>query len=442
MFTNQSLKKLIIPLVIEQVLIMFVGLGDTMMVSSVGEAAISGVALVNMVNELVICILAAVATGGAVIVSQYIGSNRAEKANQSASQLLLITFVISMILMVISLVFYQSILQVLFGSVDVDVMNAATTYFLICACSFPFLGIYNSMSAVFRSIGSTKTTMVVSLMMNVINLVGNAIGVFVFHAGVAGVAIPTLISRAFAACVMYYLATNKENKVFITIKQIITFDKAVIKRILNIAIPNGIENGLFQLGRVLVGSIVALFSTTQIAANGVANSIDMIAIIVAQAINLAIITVVGQCAGANEYEQASTYIKKLMKIAYACTGILNIVVFLLLPFILQFFSLSEEAYKIAYTLIISHNLLAFFLNPTSFILPNGLRAVGDVKYTMKVGIFSMIVFRLGSAVFFGIYLNLGVYGVWIAMGVDWLFRSFAFVIRFQIGKWKHIRVIE
>lgn len=442
MFTNQSLKRLIIPLIIEQVLIMFVGLGDTMMVSSVGEAAISGVALVNMVNELVICILAAVATGGAVIVSQYIGSENTKQANKSASQLLLITFIISLVMMIFALLLHQVILNLLFGSVDVDVMQAATTYFLICALSFPFLGIYNSMSAIFRSIGNTKTTMVVSLIMNAINLIGNAIGVFVLHAGVAGVAVPTLISRAFAALLIIYLATNKENKVFITMSEIVKFDRPVVQRILNIAIPNGIENGLFQLGRVMVGSIVALFSTTQIAANGVANSIDMIAIIVAQALNLAIITVVAQCAGANEHEQASLYIKKMMKIAYICTGSLNIVVFLLLPFILQFFSLSNEAYEIAYILILSHNLLAFFLNPTSFILPNALRAVGDVKYTMKVGIFSMLVFRLGTAVVFGIFLNLGVYGVWVAMGADWLFRSIAFMARYQRGKWKTIKAIE
>lgn len=441
MFTNKDLKKLIIPLIIEQILVMLVGLADTTMISYVGEAEISGVALVNMVNELVIVVLAAIATGGAVIVSQYIGDKDKKNANKSASQLLTVTVVISLVMMVLCLLFHKIILSLLFGAVDGDVMKAAIKYFLISSISFPFLGIYNSCAALFRSIGKTKTTMYVSLIMNIINIIGNAIGVFVLHAGVAGVAVPTLISRAFAGCVMLYLAMKEKNEVSVNIKEIISIQPATIKRILHIAIPNGIENGLFQFGRVLVTSIVALFGTTQIAANGVANSVNFIAIIVVQAINLAIVTVVGQCVGAKEFDQASYYVKKLMKISYIATGCLNVAVFLGLPMILSMYKLSEEAYKLSYFLIIIHNLLAFALHPTSFVLPNGLRASGDVKFTMYIGIGSMILFRLGSAVLFGIIFDLGVVGVWIAMGVDWLFRSIAFVIRFRTGKWKDFRAI-
>ena len=440
-YSNKALKMLILPLIVEQILVMLVGMADTMMISYAGEAAISGVALVDMVNNLIITILSAVATGGAVIIAQYLGSKDKKNASYAASQLLTITVIISTVIMVICLLLHRMILKFLFGSIENNVMEAAITYFWVSALSFPFLGIYNTSAALFRSMGKTKTTMYVSLLMNVINVVGNSIGIFLFHAGVIGVAIPTLISRAVASFIMVYLAFDMKNEVHICLKEILSWNKSMIRRILHIAVPNGIENGLFMLGKVLVTSIVSLFGTTQIAANGVANSVDYIVIIVVNAINMSIVTIVGQCVGARDYEQTRYYIKKLMIISYVATGILNIVVLIFLQAILGFFTLSQETYHLSVLLIIMHNVLALLLHPTSFILSNGLRAAGDVRFTMYVGIGSMIVFRLGSAVLFGIIFNMGVVGVWIAMGTDWLFRSIAFTIRFRSGKWKEYRAI-
>ncbi|MEG1426821.1 MAG: MATE family efflux transporter [Oscillospiraceae bacterium] len=441
MFSNLDLRKLILPLVIEQILVMTVGIADTMMISYAGEGAISGVSLVDMVNYLVITILTALATGGAVIVSQYLGSQEGKKANLSASQLLTASAVISTALMVICLLLHRVILNLLFGTVAPEVMEAADTYFLISALSFPFLGIYNASSALFRSMRRTNVTMYVALLMNVINVAGNAIGIFVLHAGVAGVAVPTLISRAVAAILLTYLAFHKKNPVFISWKDIFSFQKDILQRILRIAVPNGIENGLFALGRVLVTTIVALFGTAQIAANGVAGSIDMFAIVVVNAVNLAMVTVVGQCVGANEYAQAQKYIKKLMAVSYVSTGLLSLGVLAVLPGLLGTFSLSEETYRLSFILVLLHNGLAFLLHPTSFNLPNALRAAGDARFTMYAGIGSMLVFRLGSAVLFGIVLNMGIIGVWIAMGTDWLFRSILFSVRFKKGKWKEFRSI-
>lgn len=441
MFTNKSLKKLIWPLIIEQVLIMAVGVADTMMISYAGEAAISGVGLVDMVNNLIITILAAIAAGGAIIVSQYVGSKDNKNANYASSQLLTLTFIISLVIMILCLIFHQSLLNIFFGSIEADVMKASVTYFLISALSFPFLGIYNSSSALFRSIEKTKVTMYVSVLMNIINVVGNYIGVFVLNAGVAGVAVPTLISRIIAAVIMFYLSFNHKNPVYVKVKEIFAWNSEMIKRILRIAIPNGIENGLFTLGRVLVTSIVALFGTSQIAANSVAGSVDQIAVVVVNAINLGIVTVVGQCIGAKDYDQASYYIKKLMKISYIVTGVIGGLVIIGLPWILNLYTLSDEARSLTYILIIMHNIMAFALHPTSFVLPNGLRASGDVKYSMYVGIGSMLVFRLGAAYLFGIVFNLGIIGVWIAMGTDWLCRSVFFVVRLINGKWKQFKII-
>lgn len=283
--------------------------------------------------------------------------------------------------------------------------------------------------------------MYVSILMNIINVVGNYIGVFILHAGVAGVAVPTLISRIVAAIIMFALSLNSSNLVYVKIKNVFAWNQEMISRILKIAVPNGIENGLFTLGRVLVTSIVALFGTSQIAANSVAGSIDQIAVVVVNAINLGIVVVVGQCIGANDYEQAKYYIKKLMKISYIVTGIIGSAVILLLPWILNLYSLSSEARNLTFILVIMHNIMATALHPTAFVLPNGLRAAGDVKFSMVVGIVSMILFRLGAAVLFGIIFNLGIIGVWIAMGSDWLCRSVCFVIRFIKGKWRQFKVI-
>lgn len=441
MFSNKALKKLILPLIIEQILIMAVGVADTVMVSYAGEVAISGVGLVDMFNNLIITVLAAIDAGGAIIVSQYIGNKDRKNANKASSQLLTITIVIATVIMLGCLVFHRILLSTFFGAIEMDVMKAATTYFLISAISFPFLGVYNSAAALYRSMEKTRTTMYVSILMNIINVVGNYIGVFILHAGVAGVAVPTLISRIVAAIIMFALSLNSSNLVYVKIKNVFAWNQEMISRILKIAVPNGIENGLFTLGRVLVTSIVALFGTSQIAANSVAGSIDQIAVVVVNAINLGIVVVVGQCIGANDYEKAKYYIKKLMKISYIVTGIIGSAVILLLPWILNLYSLSSEARNLTFILVIMHNIMATALHPTAFVLPNGLRAAGDVKFSMVVGIVSMILFRLGAAVLFGIIFNLGIIGVWIAMGSDWLCRSVCFVIRFIKGKWRQFKVI-
>lgn len=442
MFTNKELEKLLIPLVIEQILVMLVGVADTMMVSHAGEAAISGVALVDMLDYFIITVLSSVATGGAVVVSQYLGSRQKDRTNEAAGQLLFVSGTIATVVMVVCLLFHTEILKLLFGKIETDVMNACITYFVITAFSFPFLGIYNASAALFRSMRKTNVTMYVSVVMNVINIVGNAIGIFVFRAGIAGVAVPTLIARASAAILLTVLLCKKKYEVRLSFRLVFVPQKEYIQGILGIAIPNGLENGLFALGRVLVTGIVALFGTSQIAANGVANSIDQIAVMIVNGVNLAMITVVGQCMGAGETEQAQCYTRKLMKVSYIGTAVLGGIICLILPVILWFYQLSDDAYRYACILVIMHNVLAVLLHPTSFNLANSLRAAGDVRFTMAVGISSMLLFRLGSGVLFGIILDLGVIGVWIAMGTDWLARSVLFTLRYQSGKWRTIQIIK
>ncbi len=435
LFSKRDLRKLIVPLVFEQTLAMTVGMMDTMMISSVGEAAVSGVSLVDMLNMLIFSLFSALATGGAIVTAQNIGAGKKEEACKSTNQLLYTVVIFSVLIMVLVLIFNRGLLRLFFGGIEDDVMRNAIVYLLISAVSFPFLAIYNACAALFRTMGNAAITLKVSLLMNIINVAGNAICIYGLKMGTAGVAIPTLISRVVAAIVLYILLWSAKNSVHF-IKGRIHLDFSIIRKILYIGIPSSIENGIFQLGRVVVVSIIAGFGTVQIAANSVANSLDMLGCIIGQAVSLAMITVIGRCVGAQDEYQIRYYTRKLLKIAYIAAAILNASIVLLLPWILKLYGLSEETTKLAYILVVIHNGVAIFLWPTAFVLPNMLRSCNDVKFTMVVSIFSMVAFRIGFGVLLGIHFELGAIGIWIAMVIDWIFRFTLFTVRYFNGGWK------
>ena len=434
LFSKKDLRKLIIPLILEQTLAITVGMADTMMISSAGEAAVSGVSLVDMFNNLIISVLAALATGGAVVTSQCIGAGRREEACRSARQLVFTEAAITIGISVLVLLFHRQILGLFFGQIEADVMQNAIIYLIISVFSFPLLAVYDSCAALYRSMGNAQITLKISLLMNVINVVGNAIGVYVLKLGVAGVAIPSLVSRGVAGVVLFTFLHNPDNLVFLT-RGKFKVDATIVKRILFIGIPSGIENGIFQLGRVLVVSIIAAFGTSQIAANGVANSLDSMGCIVGQAMSLAMITVIGRCVGAGEEGQVRYYTKKLLGETYFYTAVINSIILLLLPWILQIYGLGEETTRLSYILVMIHDGMAIFLWP-AFVLPNMLRACNDVKYTMVVSIFSMITFRIGFSYLFGVHMGWMAVGVWAAMVIDWVFRVLCFVGRYLAGTWR------
>lgn len=435
LFSKKDLRKLIIPLILEQTLAITVGMADTMMISSAGEAAVSGVSLVDMFNNLIISVLAALATGGAVVTSQCIGAGRREEACRSARQLVFTEAAITIGISVLVHLFHRQILGLFFGQIEADVMQNAIIYLIISVFSFPLLAVYDSCAALYRSMGNAQITLKISLLMNVINVVGNAIGVYVLKLGVAGVAIPSLVSRGVAGVVLFTFLHNPDNLVFLT-RGKFKVDATIVKRILFIGIPSGIENGIFQLGRVLVVSIIAAFGTSQIAANGVANSLDSMGCIVGQAMSLAMITVIGRCVGAGEEGQVRYYTKKLLGETYFYTAVINSIILLLLPWILQIYGLGEETTRLSYILVMIHDGMAIFLWPASFVLPNMLRACNDVKYTMVVSIFSMITFRIGFSYLFGVHMGWMAVGVWAAMVIDWVFRVICFVGRYLAGTWR------
>ena len=436
LFSNKRLVQLIIPLVIEQGLTILVGMCDGVMVSSVGEAAISGVSLVDMINAVILVLFAALATGGAVVTSQLLGARRQEDARRSAGQLVLMAFTLGVAAMALCLIFARGLLKLFFGSIDESVMNAGLIYLRITALSFPFIALYNAGAALFRSTGNSKISMQVSLLMNAINIVGNALCIFVLKMGVAGVAVPTVVSRAVAAVLILALATRRDQELYLQMQTLYPVDRKMMGKILRIGIPSACENSFFQFGRLVVVSMIALFGTTQTSANAVANTLDSMGIVIGQAMGLAMVTVVGQSVGAGDKEQATYYVKKLMFWSYLLLGIVNTLIILFADQLIGLYSsLTPETVDLTRKLVWIHAGAAIVLWATSFVLPNALRAANDVKFTMWVGIGSMIAFRIVGSWILCVQLGWGAIGVWIAMIADWICRVSFFLPRTLSGKW-------
>lgn len=432
---------MIVPLFFEQLLVMLVGIADTLVISYAGEAAVSGVSLVNQFNTIFIYIFTALASGGAVVVSQYIGSRDTDNAEKSSSQLLMFSILLSLVIGALVLIGNRTMLGILFGKVEDSVMESCVTYLRISAYSYPALAIYNAGAAIYRSLGKTKVTMYISILSNIINVVGNIIGVFGLKAGVAGVAYPSLIARAFSAVVITFLCFRQGAELRYRSKWIFVWDSGMLKKILNIAVPNGVENGLFQLVKVALSSIVALFGTYQIAANGVAQSLWSLAALMGVAMSSAFIPVIGQCMGANETDEAEYYFKKLMKITVIASVAWNVIILAATPLVMMAYDLSAETKSLIIWLVVIHNVFNAFAYPFSGPLSAGLRAAGDAKFTMVVTVISTIGIRLLLSVLFGIILNMGVIGIAFAMCADWLFKAVLFEIRFRKGMWKQLKVI-
>lgn len=434
-FSNKDLRKLIIPLIIEQFLQISVGLVDSVMVASIGEAAVSGVSLVDSVFILFINVFSALATGGAVVAGQYIGRRDPETGCRAAWQMILFIGMLSVVVMAGCYLCRGFILHNVFGDIDKDVMENSRTFLLIVSASIPFIALYNAGAAIFRVMGNSKIAMEMSLLMNGINLVGIAILIFGFHMGVEGAAIPTLTARIVAAVIIIKLLCSEKRLLHLPRPFVFRIDKMLLKRILYIGIPNGLENSMFQLGKILVLSLVSGFGTAAIAANAIGNYVAMFAILPGMAMGYTTITVVSQCVGARDYEQVRYYTKKLIKLCYLSMIVFNGIVLLALPLILQVYGLSELASQYARQILIYHAVCAVLIWPISFTLPNTLRASNDVAVTMLISIVSMWVFRVAFSYLLGIYFHMELFGVWVAMTIDWLVRAICFAIRYKSGRW-------
>jgi len=435
MFSRKDLIKLMVPLIIEQILAVAVGMLDVLMVAAAGEAAVSGVASVDAIGQLLIFILTALATGGAVVISQYLGRNDHKNAGIAANQLIIVTLIAGLFFMMLCVLGNHLILRIILGDIGREVMDNARIYFYITALSFPFLAVYNGCAAIYRSMGNSKVSMIVSVIMNAMNIAGNAAFVYGFQMGAAGVGLSTLISRIAAAIIMIVIVRNEKNVVHIDKKLKLGYQPRMIQNILRIGIPNGLENGMFQFGKVIIQRLIASLGTVAIAANAIGANVAGIQILPGVAIGVGLITVVGQCVGAGEYEQAKKYTRQLVLAAYILIGIFGLGTIVLSGALVGLYGLSGEVSVTAVKIIIWHSVTAILFWPLSFTLPNVLRAAGDARFTMAVSVISMWLCRIVLAYIFVRVFNTDVFGVWMAMTVDWVFRLLFFAWRFISGKW-------
>lgn len=434
-FTKKDLITLISPLVIEQILTVTMGLADTYMVSGVGEAAVSSVSLVDSLNILILQILAALATGGAVVCGQYLGRKDEKRAKKCAAQLYFVLLISTLTVMIIVMCTSRMILRGVFGSIDEEVMKFSQVYFLISAVSYPFMGIYQAGAALFRAQGNSKTSLNASLVMNVINVCGNALLIYGLHMGVLGAALATLAGRVFAAAWIILQHQKKTNPYRMEGIEDLKPEKKYIVPILSIGIPSGLENGMFQIGKLCVSSLTSTLGTAAIAANAVANTVSTVANIPGNAMSLAIIPVVSRCIGAGDKKQANYYAKCLLGIAACGLVATNVILYLAIPDVAAAFHLSEAAQKMCVHVVRWFAIFSIFCWALSFTMPNVLRSGGDSKYTMVVSSVSMWLFRVILSYIFVLKLHMGLTGVWFGMFIDWVCRDIFFTVRFISGKW-------
>ena len=436
-FSNRALKRLIVPMIIEQFLAILVGMSDSIMVATVGEHAVSGVSLVDNIFILLIYLFAALATGGAVVMGQYLGQNKHEKANRAVNQLILFTALFAICIMIGLYLARNLILHRVFGAIEANVMEASKTYLLIVSASIPFIALYNAGAAVFRTMGNSKVPMYLSMMMNAINVGGNAILIFGFGMGVAGAATSTLVSRVISAVAIILLLCSPEHLLHLERPFSFKLDFGMLKKIAYIGIPNGLENGMFQLGKIMVLSMITGFGTAAIAANAVSNIIATFQVLPGMSVGMAVITVCSRCVGAGYYEAARYYTRKILKLVHILIIVFSVTTLVALPGIMHLYNLSDDAMTFTKQIIWYHGICCMLIWPEAFTLPNTLRAASDVKFCMILSIISMWVFRIAFSYIIAVRMGMGVLGVWIAMTIDWAVRAVLFIIRYRGKRWQH-----
>jgi putative MATE family efflux protein len=441
LFSNRDLSDLFIPILIEQTLALGVGLADSIMVAQVSEAAVSGVSLVDFIMALLINIFGALAGGGAVVVGQYYGMKNLQAGSHAGRQMTQFSFFFSLLIMAGIFLLREPILNVMFGSVPQDVRQAAGIYFNIVVPSIPFIALYNCGAAMFRTMGNAKLPMIVMTSMNVLNIAGNAMLVFLFKMGVAGIAWPTLVSRLGAAVIILALARRPGLELQLRGWIADRFDWPMVRRILNIGAPSAFESGMFSFGRLLVLTIVARFGTAAIAANSVAGSIGVFQTLPGLAITLGHSVIISRCIGAEREDQARWYTSRLLRFTHMVFILSNIAVCAAMPLLMKIYGLSPEAERLVWIIVLSHGITQIFIWPEGWLLPVAFRAAGDARFPMVVAIADMIFIRIISAWFLAVTFDMGMLGTWYAMYLDWVVRLVFFVPHYLSGVWLKYRAI-
>jgi putative MATE family efflux protein len=438
---KRSLIHLLWPLIAEQLLAVTMGAADTIMVSSVGEAAVSGVNIIDNINNLFIIAFTALCTGGTVVVSQYIGRGDGQNARSASRQLYYVVVIAAVMVMAPVMIWRRGIIRLLYGAMEKDVMEAASIYFLITAGSYPFLGIYNACAALFRSAGKSKVPMWIAFMVNCTNIIGNSVLIFGLGLGAKGAAIATLTSRIIAATVLTIMLIQSRSSIALRGLHRFSIKRSMTARILNVGIPSGLESSMFQAGRLLTQRIFTGFGTAAMAGNAIASVINSFSFMPGMAFSMGLLTVVGQCMGAGDIEGAKQNTARIMKLCWLTLLILSGLIFIFLEPLIGLFHLGPEAHLMAKSYLQVHCVSMILGWTFSFALPNALRAAGDVRYVMIAATISMFAVRVSSSYFITFTLRAGPLGVWIAMGLDFLVRGSCYLYRWKSGKWREKKVI-
>lgn len=441
LFSGRDLFFLILPLIIDLFLTLLVGMLDSIMVSSVGEAAVSGVSLVDQVMQLVIMVFSALAAGGSVVAGQYLGSANREKACKSAHQMVWFMFITALVLMILLLLFREPVFNLFFGSITQEVYAYAERYLMITAFSIPFLAIHQAGAAIFRTMGNSRVPMWISLLMNLINFSGNATFIYGFGMDTNGAGLATLLSRGAAALAATVLLLDPKRPLHYERTLRYRPDFRLIRKIMYVGIPNGLENGMFQIGKIVLLSLVTTFGTRAITANAVTQNVAMIQCIPGFAVNMAITTVISRCVGSGDLEQVRYYNRLLLKIMYAAYAVVCLSIFFALPLILRMYHVSEETAHLTRLMVTWHTFGAILFWPLAFGLPQALRATGDVTYPMVISMITMWLVRICGAYIIAIPLGVGALAIWIAMILDWAIRIVLFIPRWRSGKWIEKKVV-
>ncbi|MCM1135871.1 MAG: MATE family efflux transporter [Clostridium sp.] len=435
MFSNAQIRALLIPLMVEQLLNCLMGMADTLMISNVGPVAMSAVSLVDSINILFIQAFSALAAGGCIVCSQYIGKKDEEKANQSAKQMLLAVFAISALISLVCLAGGRAILKLIFGRVEEAVMEASAVYFFYTALSYPFIGLYNGGAAIYRAQGNSKRPMAISVISNVMNIGGNAFFIWVLHLGVAGVAVATLLSRVF--CAVTVLAYLHRPGQVISVRDYLKVrpDKKLIVKVLSFGIPTGIENGMFQFGKLAIQSAVSAMGTAVIAAQAMVNILEILNGIMAMGIGMGAITIIGQCIGAGEKEEAAYYIKKITLWGEICMIGNCLLVYALTRPVTIIGGMEAESAALCISMVGWITVFKPLFWVLAFLPAYGMRAAGDVNFLMGMSIAVMWICRVSLCLVLVHVFHLGLIAVWIGIFADWGARAVICPLRFKSGKW-------
>lgn len=442
MFTRRQIISLLIPLMLEQILSGLMGIADTVMVTSVGETAISAVSLVDSINTLVLNLFAALAAGGVIVCAQYLGRGEADRANSAARQVMLVSVTLALGVMVFCLVLRRPLLKLIFGSAEQAVLDQAVDYFLITAISYPFLAAQQTASAVFRSGGHSTPPMVVAAVANTINIAGNAVLIFGFGLGVVGAALATLASRVVSAVVLLVLLRSPGLPVSIRDYRKIRPDGAVIRMVLRVGVPTGVENSMFQLGKLVVQSTVSTLGTAAMAAQAMTCTLELVECMPSQAIGIGLLTVAGQCMGADRVDEARRYTRQFYLISEITIAVMGAIVVGLTPMITRVSRMTPESAALTFRLLVIISIVKVLLWVPAFTLPNGMRAAGDVRFSATVSALSMWIFRVGGCLLLCRGFGVGLIGVWIAWFSDWFCRTVVYLLRYFSGRWETKRVIR